>query len=458
MFGFLGLGKFATSLNGYKKLVFSSCFCCISLNYHISLPPERLRKNNLALEIPRLEEEKSRLLQVIQESEGKAIIAENLRVEIEDLSAQVMIFQGQKRSLKREIENLDSERANLEDDIARNQNEITRQERKLGQIQEEIKQEIEWKEVRLKQIQQEIQQEIEFREIKIKELEEKICQLKEDIEDIENSAKQALQALQISIDIKAKEIKNFASETDFLTQFNNYLNKKGLVFPERIIKAFHTSLKVQDISALVILAGISGTGKSELPQAYSEFIGAPLVMLPVQPRWDSPQDLQGFYNYIEKKYKPTELMHYLYQHQHDNNFNGRMVLVLLDEMNLARVEYYFSDFLSKLETRRNKPTYLDIEIGSIKLPQNERRVKIPEEFLFVGTMNEDETTQSLSDKVLDRANVLTFGRPTELKLRGDRNDNLPIPTEYLSWDNFKGWINEPLQGHTDIVKDYVRSC
>lgn len=395
------------------------------------------RKNNFALEIPRLEEEKNRLLQVIQESEGKAIIAENLRVEIEDLSAQVTIFQGQKRSLKREIENLDSERANLVDDVARNQNEITRQERKLRQIQEDIK------------------QEIEFKETKLKEIEEKIRIAKEEIEEIENSAKQALQALQIPIKIKAQKTKNFVFEAEFLTQFNDYLNKKGLVFPERIINAFHTSLKVQDISALVILAGISGTGKSELPQAYSEFIGAPLVMLPVQPRWDSPQDLQGFYNYIEKKYKPTELMHYLYQHHHDKKFNGRMVLVLLDEMNLARVEYYFSDFLSKLETRRNKPTYLDIEVGSIKLSQEERRVKIPEEFLFVGTMNEDETTQSLSDKVLDRANVLTFGQPTELKLRGDKGENPPIPTEYLSWADFKGWINEPIQGHTDIVKDYV---
>jgi 5-methylcytosine-specific restriction endonuclease McrBC GTP-binding regulatory subunit McrB len=214
---------------------------------------------------------------------------------------------------------------------------------------------------------------------------------------------------------------------------------------------------VQDISALVILAGISGTGKSELPQAYAEFSGAPLVMLPVQPRWDSPQDLQGFYNYIEKKYKPTELMHYLYQHQRDSELKGRMVMVLLDEMNLARVEYYFSDFLSKLETRRNKQTYLDLEAGSLKLKEDQKKVLIPEEFLFVGTMNEDETTQSLSDKVLDRANVLTFGRPPELKLRDRHHSKPPIPGEYLPWQTFKGWYKEPTTGSplTDKVKDYV---
>ncbi len=89
---------------------------------------------------------------------------------------------------------------------------------------------------------------------------------------------------------------------------------KGLAFPQRVIHAFHTSLKVQDISALVILAGISGTGKSELPQRYADYIGAQLLTLAVQPRWDSPQDLQGFYNYVEKKFKPTDLMRGLYQY------------------------------------------------------------------------------------------------------------------------------------------------
>lgn len=377
------------------------------------------RKNNLALEIPRLEEEKNRLLQVIQASEGKAIIAESLRLEIEDLSAKIRSLQSQLRSFKRQVEQLEGDKEILETNINVNQDKIRRQEAKLIEIKE------------------------------------KISIANNELEEIENSAKNALQALRIPVVIHAKKAKYFDSEKDFLEQFNNYLKAKGLNFSERIIKAFHTSLKVQDISALVILAGISGTGKSELPQAYSEFIGAPLVMLPVQPRWDSPQDLQGFYNYIEKKYKPTELMRYLYQHQHQQELKGRMVLVLLDEMNLARVEYYFSDFLSKLETRRNKPTYLDIEIGSISLSENERRVKIPEEFLFVGTMNEDETTQSLSDKVLDRANVLTFGQPKELKLRGDRGNKPPISLEYLPWDTFQGWINETSQGHSDMVKDYV---
>ena len=74
-------------------------------------------------------------------------------------------------------------------------------------------------------------------------------------------------------------------------------------------------------------------------------LGAQLLTLAVQPRWDSPQDLQGFYNYVEKKFKPTDLMRGLYQYKYNPDMQDRIVIVLLDEMNLARVEYYFSEFL-----------------------------------------------------------------------------------------------------------------
>ncbi|MDJ0573414.1 MAG: hypothetical protein QNJ53_30855, partial [Pleurocapsa sp. MO_192.B19] len=126
--------------------------------------------------------------------------------------------------------------------------------------------------------------------------------------------------------------------------------------------------------------------------------------------------------------------------------SDRLVIVLLDEMNLARVEYYFSDFLSKLETRRSGATYLDLDVGSLPLPEQERRLAIPQQFLFVGTMNEDETTQSLSDKVLDRANVLTFGKPEKLKLREEFNSNkntAELPKDYISYSQFEGWMRKP---------------
>ncbi|MDB9312245.1 AAA family ATPase [Spirulina sp. CS-785/01] len=370
----------------------------------------------LKAEVPRLEQERDRILADIQNHGAKVQDVNRLREEISNLEAEL-------RSKKGEFKDLENKQVQLESECL------------------------------LKE------QDLQTKKNKLRDLEQKIKLAKEEIQEIENSSKQALQSLTTDVDIRiSKEKKRTGdSEADFLQGFKNYLQAKGLDFPERIVNAFHTSLKVQDISALVILAGISGTGKSELPQAYAEYIGAPLVMLPVQPRWDSPQDLQGFYNYIEKKYKPTELMRYLYQHHHNPQLQGRMVLVLLDEMNLARVEYYFSDFLSKLESRRNKATYLELEVGSLKLNEEQRKVIIPKEFLFVGTMNEDETTQSLSDKVLDRANVLTFGRPEELKLRGEKQQNFSFPPVYLTWETFEKWIKNPTEqdAATQQIKDYV---
>ncbi|MBE9168941.1 hypothetical protein IQ238_15950 [Pleurocapsales cyanobacterium LEGE 06147] len=132
---------------------------------------------------------------------------------------------------------------------------------------------------------------------------------------------------------------------------------------------------------------------------------------------------------------------------------ARLVIVLLDEMNLARVEYYFSDFLSKLETRRSQATYLDLDVGSLPLREEERKLPIPKQFLFVGTMNEDETTQSLSDKVLDRANVLTFGKPQQLKLREEANSNGSSAGSfqgYVSYSQFEGWMRKP-EPNSDLV-------
>ncbi|MFM6357811.1 MAG: McrB family protein, partial [Planktothrix sp.] len=290
------------------------------------------------------------------------------------------------------------------------------------------------------------------------ELQEEINLMKNLRESTENTADFALRSLKDHLwtPNSNPEWNPNPPEKVFLDGFMQYLEAKGLAFPRRVVYAFHTSLKVQDISALVILAGISGTGKSELPQRYADFIGAQQLTLAVQPRWDSPQDLQGFYNYVEKKFKPTDLIRGIYQYNHDQAMNNRIVLVLLDEMNLARVEYYFSDFLSKLESRRSSPTFLELDVGSLPISEAQRKLKIPKQFLFVGTMNEDETTQTLSDKVLDRANVLTFGKPKTLQLSKTRTTEGQRPV-YVSYSSFEQWFKTPDQNSEVVqkVKDYL---
>ena len=115
---------------------------------------------------------------------------------------------------------------------------------------------------------------------------------------------------------------------------------------------------------------------------------------------------------------------------------------------------------AKLETRRSQTTYLDLDVGSLPLPEKERRLAIPQQFLFVGTMNEDETTQSLSDKVLDRANVLTFGKPQQLKLREEANSNRSTASSvggYVSYSQYQGWMRSPDPNSEEVTKlrDYL---
>lgn len=254
-------------------------------------------------------------------------------------------------------------------------------------------------------------------------------------------------------------------EQSAVERARDYIRGKGLVFPQRVLHAFHTSLKAGDISPLVVLAGISGTGKSELPRHYADGMGIHFMLTAVQPRWDSPQDLFGFYNYLERRYKATELTRALVQFERFNqsvfedafegakidNRSDRLLLVLLDEMNLARTEYYFSEFLSKLETRRmvdeetrtdRARAEIELDMGGSLKNQKTLRLYPSRNVFFVGTMNEDESTQSLSDKVIDRASVLRFGRPkkTNPELTGAVKAR---PTNGLTFKQWMSWI-QPL--------------
>jgi tRNA A37 threonylcarbamoyladenosine biosynthesis protein TsaE len=148
------------------------------------------------------------------------------------------------------------------------------------------------------------------------------------------------------------------TEAEALHSVGQYLKAYNLKYSTRTVLAFHTALKINDHSQLTVLAGVSGTGKSLLPRRYAEAMGIHFLQIAVEPRWDSPQDLLGFYNYIEKNYRATDLARLLvhmdpYESAAPSNMDRRdhISLVLLDEMNLARVEYYFSEFLSRLEAR-----------------------------------------------------------------------------------------------------------
>jgi hypothetical protein len=163
----------------------------------------------------------------------------------------------------------------------------------------------------------------------------------------------------ISVDKAKQPVQHEIDEITWLTGIGNACDTYGLHFNPRILKAFHTALKTAEWSPLTVLAGVSGTGKSELPRLYSHFGGIYFEPLSVQPNWDSQESMLGFFNSIDNKFDAQPVLRFLAQSQKpwSNDYPGlqdAVCLVLLDEMNLAHPELYFAEFLSKLELRRGR--------------------------------------------------------------------------------------------------------
>ena len=272
---------------------------------------------------------------------------------------------------------------------------------------------------------------LEKREDEISEL--KSRQMSEEAETIE----QAYFTIEEKEDKEAEEI---TDEIKWLNKIKNSFKEVGFEFSDRLLYAFHTSLKVGDWNPLTVLAGVSGTGKSELPRLYSRYGGINFLPLAVQSNWDSPYSLFGYYNSLEGKFNATSLLKVLYQAQEDakNSISEYLTIVLLDEMNLAHVELYFSELLSKLELLRgSEDVKLEIDIAE-KSPYE---IKLNKNVIWVGTMNEDETTKSLSDKVIDRSNLINFPRPNEFVSRNELKELEEAPKlKREIWENWK-WNN-----------------
>jgi len=354
-----------------------------------------------------------------------------LRERVLEAASRAEVIEEIKKSREDEIKKLNETVKTLSDEISKKQNEIMKLQDRFDKRRTEMKNldeektTLEGKIKKLEKEREELKEENEKMKKNTNELEKNIKELRKEastlmgqIELDAEAKKHVWKELETPVEdqFKGKIKIDKTSETKWLTTFNNNLSDAGFQFDERRIKAFHTSLKCADISPLTVLSGVSGTGKSLLPQLYAQAAGMHFTILPVQPRWDNPSDLFGFYNYIERKFKATELSRIFYEMETKNKGEKEeatfpMHIVLLDEMNLARVEYYFSDFLSKLETRRVDKTKAKILLECAGSGTEAKAVYPWKNVLFVGTMNEDETTQTLSDKVIDRSNVLRFGAP-----------------------------------------------
>jgi hypothetical protein len=183
----------------------------------------------------------------------------------------------------------------------------------------------------------------------------------------------------------------------------------GLYYEPNVIRTYIAAMAA---SRLTILQGISGTGKTSLPYAFGQYVDNPAVITPVQPSWKDRTDLLGYYNEFTDSYTETELLYKLYE----ANRGNRVYTVVLDEMNIARVEYYFAEFLSLLELPDKSARRLRVTSDSrISDPElfSGGTMLLPDNVWFAGTANNDDSTLAISDKVYDRAFVIDLNSRCE---------------------------------------------
>ena len=399
-------------------------------------------KSELAAIQQKLAQDEQRLNEILQESSRLTQDKVQLTLDTTTLREQITALEKQKADLESTVRDWDDRQRQLEIKLTGLKTDTQAAESRLADVQQQLKQAEQEKAAAVRDRDQ-ARADRDTAKAELEGLKKSLDTYKALVENL-NTQLQLTGAGTTDI---AKALEDLAQpvltfkfsghaqpdERAALQHLREHLEKKALHYPERVQLAFHTSLKAAHINPLVVLAGVSGTGKSALPMAYAEAMGMNFLSLAVQPGWSGPQDLLGFYNYLERKYKATDLSRALAQMSRYSaedlpglNVKARkdqMLLLLLDEMNLARIEYYFSDFLSRLEQRRDREindaqrrreVSLLVDAGSIAAGEVARYIFPDFNVLFVGTMNEDESTQSLSDKVLDRANVMRFGAPKEL--------------------------------------------
>lgn len=236
------------------------------------------------------------------------------------------------------------------------------------------------------------------------------------------------------------------NEKSLLDSVQRYITARGYYFAEETLYNYHICLKTRPF---VILAGISGTGKSKLAQLYAEALGnqTRYLRLPVRPNWNDDRYLLGYYDSISGEYITEPAVEFLLETNADED---NLHFFCLDEMNLAHVEYYFSQFLSAMEEERpadRRITLLSKRVqqilnaaGQSQLVERLAQVRIPTNLFFTGTINVDETTQPISDKVMDRANTLEFFRVDLEKIPLPVDPPEPLSISAHTWHSYRALL------------------
>ena len=235
----------------------------------------------------------------------------------------------------------------------------------------------------------------------------------------EEEAKAAEAAEQPVVEGEVVEAKPAAKETSkkkqdltiLIDEFQSYLVvEEKLYFSKTVLRTFVAGLSA---ARLLLLEGLSGTGKSSLPRKFQQFIGGKATFLQVQATWRDRTDIIGYFSDLTGYYKETELLKSIYE---SNYTPSEVNLIVLDEMNISRAEYYFADFLSIYEYPSSLWKVQLMQVSSnMQLPEkiNGGAMQIPTNIWFIGTINVDDSTFTVTDKVYDRAIVIDFNAINE---------------------------------------------
>lgn len=259
---------------------------------------------------------------------------------------------------------------------------------------------------------------------------------KDNEKEIDPDAHRFFMLSQIDVTARREKKDDFQDEVSLAKlceEFRHFsASQLGLYYDIYDIRRFVGGLSV---SHIMILQGMSGTGKTSLAYAFGEYLKNPTVVVPIQPMWKERTDLIGYYNEFTRKFNETTLLQKLYEASH----NSQMYITVLDEMNIARVEYYFAEFLSLLELPDHKKRHLDVVSDVWQTDPSllkDGKLILPNNMWFIGTANNDDSTFAISDKVYDRAMVINLDKKAKPFLAK------PIVGRSVSADHFYDLVKE----------------
>lgn len=246
--------------------------------------------------------------------------------------------------------------------------------------------------------------------------------------DLSNVRFSKLHAIDLEFkDYKVQVYNNTFTLEELVELFRNFAaSKLRLYYTTNMIRLFISALSA---TKLVILQGISGTGKTSLAYAWGKFIRNDAIIASVQPSWRDRTELFGYFNEFTKKFNETEVLKKMYE----AGYNDDVYVTVLDEMNIARVEYYFAEMLSILEMPTREEWIIELvpsvwDTDPVKLKGG--KLQIPGNMWYIGTINNDDSTFAVTDKVYDRA------MPIDINDKGQvfepiNTDSMNINSSYL---------------------------